>query len=308
MSRPDFFLVGAPKSGTTAIDSYLGEHPEVFMCPRKETHFFARDLAAHYRTRYTTEQYLSLFDGAGPAGARRVGESSVWYLYSQVAADAIAEFEPRARIVIMLRNPVDMIHSFHSHSVYMGREPVEDFERAVALDEQREAGLAEAMFVPTSYRAAVRYPEQVERYLDRFGRDRVHVTLFEDFAADPAREFRELCRFLGVADDFTPSLRVINASRRARNPILQRLTRRPPERLRSAVRMVSSRGLRNRVHLRLVKANTAEQRREPMSAECRARLERELAPEVERLSALLDSDLSAWSASGREGRSASDAR
>src|SRR3972149_11450918 len=124
MKIPNFFIVGAPKCGTTAMYTYLKQHPEVFMSDLKELHFFGTD---HHRinyTPYTKEQYLSFFDGAGDK--RRIGEASTSYLYSERAAVEIKEFNPFARIIIMLRNPVDVMYAYHHTNLSGGFEYIPD--------------------------------------------------------------------------------------------------------------------------------------------------------------------------------------
>ena len=119
MRKPDFFIVGAPKGGTTAMNAYLGQHPEIFIAERKELHFFGTDLDFS-SPRITQEQYLSCFSEV--QNEKRVGETSVWYLYSKQAAVEIKKFCPSANIIIMLRNPVDMLYSQHSQFLYNGNE------------------------------------------------------------------------------------------------------------------------------------------------------------------------------------------
>jgi len=127
MRKPDFFIVGAPKCGTTALYRFLSQHPEIFLPKVKEVHFFGSDL---YLPGYVpdTEKYLRLF--ANARDETRVGEASVWYLYSKVSAAEIKHFAPEASILIMLRNPVDMIHSLHSQLQYVGVERIKGFESA----------------------------------------------------------------------------------------------------------------------------------------------------------------------------------
>jgi hypothetical protein len=108
MRKPDFFIVGAPKSGTTAMYFYLKQHPEIFMPERKELHFFGSDFFAPHFVR-DLKDYLKFFEGAD--NKKRIGEASPWYLYSKRAAFEIKEFNPDADIIIMLRNPVDMMYS-----------------------------------------------------------------------------------------------------------------------------------------------------------------------------------------------------
>src|SRR5262252_9724271 len=103
IKRPDFFIVGAPRCGTTAMGRFLAEHPDIFMA-RKEMHAFGKDL--HFGRRFyrrSLEAYQSEFVGAGDR--KRVGEASVWYLFSKTAASELKQFNPDSRIIIMLREP-----------------------------------------------------------------------------------------------------------------------------------------------------------------------------------------------------------
>ena len=128
--RPNFFIVGAPKCGTTALHAYLDAHPEIFMSHYKEPRFFGSDL--RQRRRPTKSQYFSCF--ARARNEKRVGEASVLYLYSKCAAAEIKEFCPEARIIIMLRDPVEMLHSKHSQSIFSGNEVINDFEEALEAE------------------------------------------------------------------------------------------------------------------------------------------------------------------------------
>ena len=193
--------MGAPKCGTTALADYLGQHPEVGMCPRKETHQFVGSLAPRMtvrrgQTQRTFDEYLELFRAL--QGRRRLGEASVWYLYSPDAAQEIATAFPSAEIVVMVRNPIEMLASLHSEFIQREIEPVDDFATALGLDEVREREGAPPGFPPRSYRASAHYAEQIERYLDVFGRERVHVIVYEDLRDDALAVFRSTCAFLGV--------------------------------------------------------------------------------------------------------------
>ena len=129
MRTPDFFIVGAPKCGTTAMYEWLQAHPDVFV-PVKEIHYFGRDLA-HRRPEVSAARYAELYEGVGE---RIAGDVAVWYLLSESAAEEIHALNPDARIIIMLRRPAEMLHSLHSQLVYSGDEDIEDFEEALAAD------------------------------------------------------------------------------------------------------------------------------------------------------------------------------
>src|SRR5438034_1403974 len=130
VAKPTFFLVGAPKCGTTALYAYLQKHPGLFL-PPKEQHFFGSDLYPPERP-HDEADYLRPFASA-PAGVQ-LGEASVWYLYSRLAAQEIKRFSPEGRIIVSLRNPVDMIYSLHSHVTWAGIERVQPFERAIRME------------------------------------------------------------------------------------------------------------------------------------------------------------------------------
>ena len=114
-ARPDFFIVGAPKCGTTALYEYLRQHPAVFMPFHKEPLFFGDDLTRRYG-RLTLHDYMRLFKDAKPG--QRVGEASAWYLYSRSAAAEIKAYAPDAQIIVMVRNPVDMMYAEHSQVLF----------------------------------------------------------------------------------------------------------------------------------------------------------------------------------------------
>jgi Sulfotransferase domain len=300
--KPDFFIVGAPKCGTTALDHFLAAHPDVFMA-RKEMHFFGADLrfAQHFYRR-DLPAYLAEFAAADTN--RRAGEASVWYLFSENAAEEMKEFNPDARIIIMLRNPVEMIHSLFYQFFFDGNEQLAGFEEALAAEEDRRAGrrLGRQHYFAQGliYRETARYTRQVERYFKAFGRDRVHVIIYDDFAADADTVFRRALEFLGVASHaIQGGSRVINGNKHVKNPILRAVLNDPS--LRRAV--LATRPLLpqaifsalGRTEARLRKLNTASAARAALSPELRRRLNQEFAPEVEQLSALLGRDLTGWS-------------
>src|SRR5262249_50339658 len=149
MRKPDLFIVGAPRCGTTAMYTYLGQHPDIFMSARKEPHFFGTDFSSPALDR-DEQTYLALFTGA--RNETRAGEASVFYLCSRRAAKEIHAFSPSARIIIMLRNPVEMMYSLHSRHVLTGNEDINDFGTALAAAAERKRGLhLPATFPPVEF-------------------------------------------------------------------------------------------------------------------------------------------------------------
>lgn len=298
MIRPNFFIVGAPKAGTTALYTFLRQHPEVYMPKRKEMHFFGSDIHSRHFVR-DHRQYLASFSGA--SDHKRVGEASVWYLYSRNAAKEIKSFSPSAMILIMLRNPVDMLYSLHSQFLYNGSENIEDFEAALNAEEYRKQGLhvppavhfVECLF----YRETAKYADQVKRYFDAFGKEHVHIIIYDDFKKDPRRTYRETLSFLGVDDMFEPDVRIVNPNKTVRSVALHNFLINPPDQAPPLLGALVPRFIRANVRKMLKRINTKYEPRRPMNAALRSHLLTEFVPEVVKLSELIGRDLSEW---GRE--------
>jgi len=289
---PDFMIVGAPKSGTSALHVYLRAHPDIFM-PELELNFFGSDLKTQWPT---LEEYLYEFSRA--KHERRVGEKSVWYLYSKRAAEEIKESCPSVNIIIMLRNPIDMLESLHSELVYHLQEDIIDFDAALAAEADRRRGmrLPKDLTYPIQclfYSEIARYPEQVEKYFRVFGRENVRIILLDDLKADTAGVYENTLRFLGVNADFRPSFEIINANKRPRSKILMRLLEKRP-RVYNLIPLPVRARLRVSVIKGIERLNNRYEQRPRMNQEQRECLQAELAPQVERLSQLLDRDLSHW--------------
>jgi len=292
MRKPDFFIVGAPKCGTTAISDYLAQHPEVFLAP-KELHFFGRDLNSTNQSLNEAE-YLRLFGSAGKE--LRLGDASVWYFYSRLAPQEIKAFSPDSRIIISLRNPVDMIYSLHSQLVYSLTEEIENFESA--LRAERNDGRTLPLPVGPrlfSYLEAGKYCEHVKRYLDPFGREYVHVVIFDDLKENPQRVYGEICEFLRVSGDFEPKFQVVNPNKKNRSRFLQRTLQDPPRIVLILGRAMASESNRLRLTRALQGLNTRYVARQPITESVRRELNSYFAADVAELSELLGRDLAHWS-------------
>lgn len=300
--RPDFFIIGAPKSGTTAMTHYLSSHPEIFMA-RKEMHLFGADLEFGARLpRCDQETYLTEFEQAN--GARSAGEASVWYLYSKQAAAEIKAFNPQARILIMLREPAEMIYSLYYQFLFDANEHLPTFREALAAEEQRRAGRGArrtAYFLKgLVYRETARYAEQVRRYFELFGREQVKVIIYDDFSANPVLAWRETLEFLGVTPrGLDQQFRIVNPNKYVRSRLLQRVMADPW--LRSSC--VGTRrwlprkvfGALRRAEAALWHCNARVAKRPPLEPDLRARLKADFAFDNDQLGRLLGRDLTHWS-------------
>lgn len=292
---PDFFIVGAPRSGTTALCNYLRIHPELHISSPKEPTYFGRDLTP--KKFPTLDSYRALFQNTG--NAKRAGDGSVAYLASDFAAEEIHAFNPESSIVMILRDPVEMMHSLHLKHYLMGIEPCRTLEEALAAEPGR---LSTGKGVPPDTCAKVialrnraTYVPQVKRFLDKFGPTRVRMFLFDDFQANPTRIFHETCRFLGVRDDFMPCCSPHNVGRQVKSKRWHEFLTRSPRWAQTVVRIcIPFPALRNQLQKRMVKKNQCSGRPVPMSAELRARLKQEFAPGIAELGQLTGWDLSHW--------------
>ena len=230
---PNFFIVGAPRCASTFMYTYLREHPDVFMPEHKDPRFFCSDLDSGTDADAgifvrDEDEYLALFADTG--GASRVGEACVFNLYSTVAAARIKAASPDARIIILLRDPVEQMVSFHAVRRRNATEDL-DFEEALAAEADRREGRCLPRLARNikmyQYRAVASYTDQVARYFDAFGRDNVHVIIFEDFVRQPAASYRATLEFLGVDPDFQPDFDVVNANSANISPRLATLLRDP---------------------------------------------------------------------------------
>ncbi len=294
MRLPGFFIVGAPKSGTSALHEFLRQHPGIFMPAFKEIHFFGSDL--DWPRRPNRSEYLRCFaDWRAEAIA---GETSVYYLLSQRAAGEIRRFNPEARVIVMLRNPVDAIHSLYHQVRFNLHEDIDDFEAALAAEPRRALGLdfpaPGAKRQQLLYRETVRYAGQVSRYFDTFGRDRVHVIVYDDFLGEPRRIYREVLQFLGVDAGFAARIAQVNASKVYRSRRLQSVLAHPPAWLARALRQVLPPVALRQAASKLYRINARPQAHPPMDTALREKLVAEFRPEVDRLESLLGRDLDQW--------------
>ena len=260
---PTFLVIGAMRSGTTSLARYLGVHPDVFMAPEKEVHFFDRHWVRGvdwYRERF-----------AGATTERAVGEATPAYLHDEAAPARIAEVLPQVKLVVLLRDPVDRAYSHYWLERSLGREP-RGFAEAVRegpRDPDRD------------YLGWGEYLPQLQRFRARFPPEAMLVLLFEEFSEEPRAALRAACRFLDVHDRFVPPNlgRRINRYRDYRSLRLRLFTRRPPPTLFKKV---------------LARLNATSSSYPPLDPEVRQDLVGRFRGRNAELAAWLGRDLSAW--------------
>lgn len=297
MNKPNFFIIGAPKCGTTALSDYLKNHPYIFMSNPKEPDYFAEDFN---RTEFKTlEQYLQLF-AAKKKQHLAVGEASVHYLCSQVALGNIYQFNPQAKLIAMLRNPVDLVYSYHAQLLYNTGEDEADFAQAWKLQSARKTG----KFIPKNcrnpqvlqYRMIGQLGSQVEKLFNIFPSQQIKIILFDEFELAPQKTYEEVLSFLNIPSDNRRYFPRINTNKTHKNAWLGSFTERTPQSILQVKQVVQntfgveSFGVMNKIR----QLNIDNQERKPLSGEFRLELINEFQQEIEKLSQLINQDLSHW--------------
>lgn len=218
MTLPNFLVLGAYKAGTTSLYYYLRHHPEIFMSPVKEPQFFTFDSGGPTRADSVTNlgDYEALFADAGSAKA--IGEASTSYLYSEHAPGRIRDHIPDAKLIAVLRNPVDRAYSNYLHNIRDSVDPLADFGEALAAE-----GTPGRTGLKWRYKDVGLYSVQIERYLRHFAREQLLFCLYEDFDREPQRVLADIYRHLGVRDDYVQDLSIrLNVGGVPRSPRLQK--------------------------------------------------------------------------------------
>ena len=213
MPNPNFFIIGAERSGTTSLWLYLKQHPDIYMSPIKEPQFFSwgeqewnffgpGDTRTHEPKSLVKNlvQYQSLFEKV--SDEKVIGEASTSYLYSSRAMERLWRFAPSAKLIAILRNPVDRAHSAFVKRHYMaGSEPLTDFSEALQEEERR---IRNNWYPAYHYKHKGYYYSQLKPYFDLFGQGQILVLLYEDLVRNPRAMLRETLRFLKVDESFLP--------------------------------------------------------------------------------------------------------
>lgn len=223
---PNFFIVGAPKCGTTAIYTYLGTHPDIFFPPHvKEPHYYNADMPG-FRWYTGRSEYLALFDSEKAQKSAVRGEASVQYLYSTAAAVGIARDVPDARILICLREPLSFIRSYHNQMLNNLDEDISDLGLAWQLSGQPRAVAREASML--DYKSIGLFAEQIDRYRAVFPDAQIRIIRLEDFSTDSRGLYLALLSWLGLADDARMDFSPVHAATTSRSRSLARFIKSPP--------------------------------------------------------------------------------
>ena len=216
MKNPNLFIVGAPKSGTTFLYYYLKQHPDIYFPNFKEPHFFGSDLIRRNGAyNLSLDEYQDLFK----TDKKIIGEASTFYIFSKDAPEEIYNFNPKAKIIIMLRDLVDLVHSLHSQFVFSGDEVIEDFTQALELEDSRLSGnkipnqttVVNKLFYTSNI---LSLPRSIQSFIRYFGRENIKFIDLDDIKKNPKKVYFETLEFLNIDSNFNiPDFKVINKNK-----------------------------------------------------------------------------------------------
>ncbi|WP_181705513.1 sulfotransferase family protein [Chthonobacter rhizosphaerae] len=300
--KPDTFIIGAPKTGTSALAHYLAAHENVFFCVPKEPFYWCSDFPRlkHEMSLRDLDDYLALFRKADPARHTVVAEGSTRYLRSTVAVANILAFNPAAKFIAMLRNPVDLAPAYHMEQRYSLHEDIVSFEDAWRAQEARARGdrIPKACREPAflQYGEVASLGAQVARLRRLAPADQVRIIVFDDFKSDPGRVYRETLAFLGLPDDGRTRFETVNSAHGHRYEWLAKAVLTPPAILERPVLRLRRHLWENRYPpVEWIKKRLNQRKdREPISPGLKAEMMAYFRADVELLSNELGRDLTHW--------------
>lgn len=296
MTLPNFFILGAARSGTTSLYHYLKQHPDVYMSPNKEPNFYRLEGVTDRFRGYGTSgwlktctptraAYLALFDGVTTEKA--VGEASVSYLSRERVPVAIHRDVPDAKLFAILRHPVERAYTAYSGMRLSGRERAATFREAL----DRESSRMAENWSFGGYRRDGLYYRHLKRYYSLFGHEQIRIFLFDDFKSNPATVVHDIFATLEVDTNVVPDTSVRhNPTGTIRNPLARFLWKRSLP-VRAGLRSYLPSSLRDWAFSFFTKSGLVKP---PMPEEIRNELLEFYRPDIEKLQDLIDRDLSHW--------------
>ena len=286
---PDFFIIGAPKCGTTSLSVYLSEHPEIIMSKPKEPHYFSTDIDNGRIT--SLKNYLNCF--SKKSHNELMGEASTLYLYSQVAVPKILINNDNAKFIVMLRNPLDLIFSYHQTSLNYFGETETDLKDAWGLIDIRKKGEKIPKGCPDPsllfYGDIGKLGFQVNRLLYRIDRKMVLFILFDDFVNKTDKVYQSVLKFLSLDQNYTPNFQIHNVTNKIKYPQLTKAVNLMAG-LKKSIGINKQFGIAKKIHSSNVKGKTDKKITKPF----RTQLIKYFYDDILLLSKSIDKDLSDW--------------
>lgn len=302
VKKPNFLVLGAPKCGTTSLQYYFEQHPDVFVPFIKEANYFAFDIPLNKRRAKNEQEFWAMFEEVKNESA--IGEVSIWYMYSQIASQKIKEtLGDDVKLIAMVRNPIQATYSMYNQWTFVGEEDIENFEDALDADAERKAKSKEGVWKGSEffmYADIYKYTEQLKRYYEIFDKDQIKVVLYDDFRKDTEGAFRDMLRFLEVKQpDYPLNFEVVNAHKKVKNRGIRDFYLKNIGSVRSiAKQIIPNDKVRRKLGVgfssQVKKLYTDFQEKEAMTPAAHQRLVEIYKPEIEDLSDFLKRDLTHW--------------
>jgi len=302
MKMPNFFIIGAMKSGTATVYEWLKQHPQIYMSPWKEPNFFSSE-GEEYITRpggrkdseypmiKDIEDYCALFKDV--LNETAIGEATVGYLFNPRTPERLKQCVPDARLIAILRDPVDRAFSQYRMRIRQGDEPVSDFVEAFHMEENRIRNNWDPF--TWSYKSVGFYYVQLKRYFDLFDRSQIRVYLYEDLESKPDKLMKDIFRFLQVDDCFNPDLsrkdRVKKVQYIPKNEVMHTLLTKP-----NPIRFAYGSLIKPFIPKETLEpvVRWLMMKRVKLSLETRKKLIGEFQDDILKLQELIERDLSGW--------------
>lgn len=292
MKKIDFFIVGAAKSGTTALYEILKEHSEVFLPNFKEPHYFANDLEK-YKAHDNPTEYFSMYNGNED---KIWGDASIFNMYSDVAIANIMKHNSNAKIIIMLRKQLATIPSIHSQLLFTQDETENNIENAWDLTERRRTGIK----IPKSckcpkildYKRIFKYSYQIDRIKSLVSEENLHIILHDDFVNNPDNELRKIEKFLYIKENQLVN-KISNENEVNIIPFISRVLRHPPSSIKKIKRLLIGRRGKT-IYKKILSLNSIVKKREQTTISMKNKILDEYISDIEKLELIINRDLTMW--------------
>ena len=289
---PHFLIIGAPKCGTTALHYYLSQHPELNLSP-KEIHFFGKDLGYNVQ-RPTLDEYQSYFKDIGLNG-----DGSVWYLYSDSIYQELNDLGITPKIIVLLRNPIEVSYALHSQNIIDANENITNFEDALSLEETRKQGyqlppnvdLARTVF----YKETADFFPRIQKLQENIPKNTIFIGLQIDLKNHTMDFLKKIETFLGVKHYENYNLNKINKNKVVKSKKLHDAIKKPSNiKIKLFRTFVPNKKLRKWFVGKVYESNLIHTKRPPLSIKTRQELKSYFEKNNRLLNEIIDCDISNW--------------
>lgn len=300
----DFFIIGAPKCGTTSLVEYLSSHPDIGFSQIKEPHYFSDDFPGYQEVKDYESFMSSCFSQYENDKKLMYGEGSVFYLYSDVAIKNILAYNPEAKFIVMIRNPIDLVYSLYAQLLFTSDENIDSFDKAWELCELRRS---QKKKIPRTCREPffLQYDKMgllaknVERFYKLVPENQRKTIIFDDFIQNTEKVYVEVIEFLGLQNDQRKDFPRVNANAKVHSQLLNIISRHPPKFLIDCADKIKAFfGIKSLMIGSLFhyakQINKVEEKREPMQEDLRLEIFKCFESDIKKLEKLENTDFSHW--------------